>query len=354
MLLSQNHNRPRLQHRFGLEAARHFARLGVSRIIVAVRDVKKGEVARKSIQRTIQRRWRAADGATVVEVWQLELSSYASVKDFAARAEKELERLDVLCLNAGIATGTLRITEKDESTITTNLVSTFLLAFLLLTKLKSTAQQYHTQPVLTVVSSEAVRYFPPISPPLIISLRYPSPSNTQNSCIDEAQHAFATFPERSSPQIFATLSDPQKANMAERYFVSKLLAIFVVREMASRLTLSSPFTSPPKDIDRRELPITINTVNPGFCRSELAREAGWYLWLMGLLLARSSEVGSRTLIKGAEDENRSTHGKFMSECRVIEPSAFVRSEEGQRVQKRVWAELVEKLEKIVGGVTLNL
>jgi retinol dehydrogenase-12 len=127
--------------------------------------------------------------------------------------------------------------------------------------------------------------------------------------------------------------------MADRYFVSKLLEIFVVREMASRTGSSYP--------------VTINCLNPGFCKSELAREAGWYLYIHGLLLARSTEVGSRTILAAAE-AGPETHGKYMSESLVIEPSEFVRSEEGTRVQKKVWAELTAKLEKIVPGITANL
>jgi NAD(P)-dependent dehydrogenase (short-subunit alcohol dehydrogenase family) len=153
------------------------------------------------------------------------------------------------------------------------------------------------------------------------------------------QHNFVTFPERNEPHIFDVLSDQAKANMLERYFVSKLLQVFIVREMASR-------TGP-------SYPVVINCLNPGFCHSELAREAGWYLYIMGLLLARSTEVGSRTILAAAE-AGPETHGKYMSESLVIDPSEFVMSEEGARVQKQVWTELVAKLEAIVPGVTASI
>ncbi|PFH62482.1 hypothetical protein XA68_13384 [Ophiocordyceps unilateralis] len=285
----------------GLEAARHFGRLGAARIILAVRDVEKGEAAKKSIDRSLSR------VPSPVTVWKLDLSSYDSVLEFAARTERELDRIDVVCENAGIATGCFRITEKDESSITTNVVSTFLLAFLVLPKLKETAQRFNTRPRLVITGSEA--------------------------------HMFATFAERNEPEIFAALSDKTKANMLERYFVSKLIQLLVVREMAARAGASYP--------------VTINCTNPGFCHSELARESGWYLYIMGLLLARSTEVGSRTIVAAAE-AGPETHGKYMSESYVIEPSDFVTSEEGARVQTKIWSELVDKMEAIKPGVTGNL
>ena len=134
----------------GLEAARHFGRLGAARVILAVRDSKKGEAAKKSIDQTLKR------SPSPVTVWKLDLSSYASVQEFAARVDKELDRVDVVCENAGIATGIFHLTERDESTITTNVVSTFLLAFLLLPKLKETAERFCTRPTLTITSSEVV------------------------------------------------------------------------------------------------------------------------------------------------------------------------------------------------------
>ena len=51
----------------------------------------------------------------------------------------------------------------------------------------------------------------------------------------------AKFKERKAPagQLFATLNDKSKANMGDRYNVSKLLAIFVIKQMAALYPLSS-------------------------------------------------------------------------------------------------------------------
>ena len=160
----------------GLEAARHFTRLNADKVILAVRDLSKGEAAKRSIEESTGKKNR-------VEVWQLDLSSYDSAKEFAARIGT-LERLDAIVENAGIATYNYRTAEDNESTITINVVSTFLLALLVLPKLHETAQKYNVTPRLTIVSSEV--------------------------------HMFSSFKERKSPRIFEKLNDKETANMSDR------------------------------------------------------------------------------------------------------------------------------------------
>ncbi|KAA8652360.1 uncharacterized protein ATNIH1004_001264 [Aspergillus tanneri] len=78
-----------------LECARQLLDLGLSKLILAVRDESKGETARKelSICRSL------APGA--IEVWKVDLSSYNSIIKFAERAHS-LEYLDIAVLNAGV------------------------------------------------------------------------------------------------------------------------------------------------------------------------------------------------------------------------------------------------------------
>ena len=96
----------------------------------------------------------------------------------------------------------------------------------------------------------------------------------------------------------------------------------------------------------------VNCINPGWCKTELFRtHDGGLGGRIGLgLMGRSAEEGSRTLIHGALAD-ATTHGKYVSECRVKPESSFVRSERGVSVEKRVWAELVDILEGIRPGVT---
>lgn len=160
----------------GLEAARHFTRLGAAKVILAVRTMSRGETAKQSIESSTDRKG-------VVEVWQLDLGSYESVKQFAAKAEK-LDRLDVLLENAGIAKTEYSVMEDNESSITTNVVSTFLLGLLLLPKLRESGQKFNITPHLTITCSEV--------------------------------HAWSPFKERNSEKIFDTLNAKETADMGDR------------------------------------------------------------------------------------------------------------------------------------------
>lgn len=162
----------------GFEAARHFVRLGAAKVILAVRDQQKGEAAKRSIEEVEKRQ-------KVVEVWSLDLCSYESVSQFAEQVQKTLPRVDILLENAGVAKYTYTMVEDDETSITVNVVSTFLLALLLLPKLRETAARYNVTPHLTITTSNV--------------------------------HFFTQFPEKSSPDIFKTLADRDTANMADRY-----------------------------------------------------------------------------------------------------------------------------------------
>lgn len=80
----------------GREAARHIARLGASKLILAVRNLEAGDKAKKDIETSTRIK------SDIIEVWKLDLASYDSVKAFAARAA-ELPQIDVLLENAGVA-----------------------------------------------------------------------------------------------------------------------------------------------------------------------------------------------------------------------------------------------------------
>lgn len=260
----------------GLQAALHVVRLGAEKVILAVRNLEKGENAKRTIEESTGK-------SGVVEVWKLDLTSYKSVKQFAEKAEG-LKRLDVLLENAGMMNLVWSMAEDDELSVTTNVVSTFLLGLLLLPKLQETATKFKVRPRLVIVTSDL--------------------------------HFMNKLEERKAPNIFDKLREKETANMSDRYAATKLMEIFIVRELAGR-------------IDRSEKPkVVINCLTPGFCHSDFDRELhGTRLRLMKVmrfLLARSTEVGSRTLVAAAGAGEQS-HGQYMADSRVsrfVPPTSF--------------------------------
>ncbi|CCC11842.1 hypothetical protein SMACR_05056 [Sordaria macrospora] len=311
----------------GLEAARHFVRLGCSRMILAVRNLEKGNQAKASIEHSTG----CSEG--IISVWELDLCSYSSVQSFASRVSAELERVDILLLNAGVCAlkGPWRIVEEDEEAITVNVVTTFLLAFLLFPKLRETARLFPDTvspgPTMTVVTSLA--------------------------------HTYTDFRlSRTAPegQLFKSLSSPDRPEAmfddhTDQYFISKLLQIFLVRAMAAECPVE-------------KTGVTINCVQPGFVKSGLfkfeSHVHGLFAVAFGMamngLVARSTECGSRTLMHAASQGGKEsgTHGGYLSDCMMDEPGEFVTGEEGRVVQERVWRELRGKVEGVCPGVLKGL
>lgn len=80
---------------------------------------------------------------------------------------------------------------------------------------------------------------------------------------------------------------------------------------------------------------------------------GYTMAVAKKLMARTTEAGGGILVHSAAAGNES-HGQYMTECEVKQPSPFVRSEEGAVTQGRVHKELMAILEKIQPGVTGNI
>jgi retinol dehydrogenase-12 len=129
----------------GLEAARHFARLNAAKVILACRSISKGQEAARSIAATVNR--------DVCEAWELDLADFESVKAFAKKAES-LDRLDIVCENAGVSLLNYSESAGTETTIAVNVIGTFLLTLLLLPILRTSAKRTGVTPRLVVTASE--------------------------------------------------------------------------------------------------------------------------------------------------------------------------------------------------------
>jgi retinol dehydrogenase 12 len=256
----------------GLEAARHITRLGAQRVVLAVRSTEKGEGAKTSIEQSTGR-------AGVVEVWPLDLSSYDSVIKFAQRVNKDLGRLDCLISNAGVVVSSYSKAEDNELSVTVNVVSTFMLAVLLLPVIRKTATACSVQPRMSFLVSDL--------------------------------YVFTTLSEREAPNIFERVNSKTNSSaIRTRYIITKMMDVLLAREFSERVGSSKGSSK-----------IIVNYVNPGFCQSDLGRNqhgvAGKIDATLRKLLARRTEVGSRTLVHGAAGTEE-TSGQYLNDCRVAQ------------------------------------
>lgn len=282
----------------GLEAARHVVRLGAAKVILGVRNVTAGNAAKEDIEASTRR-------LGVCEVWEVDLASYSSTLAFGDRLV-QLPRLDAAILNAALLTRNYEKAEDYERTITVNVINTLLLGLLILPRLKATGKEFpSSQPRLSFVVSEV--------------------------------HAWVEFSEwKDTDKPMQLVSDPEKAKMSERYPLSKLLEVLLVQELAARTRGSD---------------VIITMVNPGLCHSALGRESGWLLAVMKFVLARSTEVGSRTLVAGISTGIEG-HGSYMTDAAVENTalSPFVRSDDSRFAREKLWKELSAILEPIRPGI----
>ncbi|GAD92895.1 short chain dehydrogenase/reductase family oxidoreductase, putative [Paecilomyces variotii No. 5] len=286
----------------GYEAAKHLVALGAARVIMAVRNVGAGETAKAEIERDTGK-------INVAEVWTLDLASYDSVKAFAKRAITDLDRIDALIENAAVGISQRMMAEGHLLPLTVNVFSTFLLAVLLLPKMRQTAKSFGILPHLTIVSSGV-------------------------------GFDFKAAWDKIKDDPVAKL-DAEEVELMATYGLSKLMEIFAIRYFATLIPLSRSG-------------VVLNTVSPGLCKTDLARNATpafrEQLQALHAQYGRTAEDGSRTLLHAAI-AGKESHGCYLSSCEIAESKvpSWISDEEGKKSQKYVWELIATELESIEPG-----
>ncbi|CAH1263546.1 RDH12 [Branchiostoma lanceolatum] len=271
----------------GKETARDLARRG-ARVILACRDVTKAEAAAEDIRKTT--------GNGNVVVLKLDLSSLASVREFAAGINEREDRLDILINNAGIMMCPQWKTKDGfEMQFGTNHLGHFLLTNLLLDLLKKSGPGSR----VVTVSSTGHRW------------------------------GEIHFDDINLEKGY----EPMKA-----YGQSKLANILFIRELAKRLEGTG---------------VTCYAVHPGGVRSDLSRympeaHGRWLALVQPIVqlamyvIGKSPEQGAQTSLHCALQEGlESKSGLYFSDCAPIDPSPAGQDDE---VAKRLW----EVSEEMVG------
>ncbi|KAF7291684.1 hypothetical protein HMN09_01259700 [Mycena chlorophos] len=289
----------------GFDASVHFARMNPGKLILACRSRAKGEAALNELRKTT--------GCKTAELWIVDLADFSSVSAFADRFEREGGgRLDILLANAATVLTKYEPTKDGwETCLQVNCLSMPLLALLLLPHMVKTATEYGVVPRIVMVASEV--------------------------------HYWATIEKRvvNGSNILETLGSKQYCTpkaMDSRYFLTKLLNIMFVRALDAHLPASPP--------------IVVNAVNPGYCATTIRDGFSGFTGIMDSLMTRMiaipSEVGSRQLVwasVGQAEAPEKLRGEYITLEKVEEVSDYILSDEGQKVQARVWDELISILGK---------
>lgn len=87
------------------------------------------------------------------------------------------------------------------------------------------------------------------------------------------------------------------------------------------------------------------------CDSELHREVQSRAAIAIMKkVARTTEVGARTLVHGASAGPES-HGQYLPDCKITPLAGLTKGKAGAELQNRFWLELKQKLEAIQPGIT---
>ncbi|RSH82780.1 uncharacterized protein EHS24_007775 [Apiotrichum porosum] len=289
----------------GWEAGHQLAAMKPKRLILACRDMKTGAAALESVLSKYP--------GTNATVWNLDLASFENIKEFAARANKELDVVDVAVLNAamnpGFADAPMKTTvDGHEVTQQVNILSTILLSLLLQPLLAKSVD-----PTLVITSSEVHMF-------------------CGHQLIANAVHTHSS--------ILAAYDDKSRFVCGDRYFESKLLLQLVIRQLIG------------------DLPdIKIVAVNPGMCRSNLGREMTSIGMRIGIIinnytLSRSAWNGAVNVTKAIEATESQ---EYWSDCApAASSSVFLGSATGHAASKQYYHEVMAVLDKVSPGCTAPL
>lgn len=264
----------------GFEAALKFVSLGAKTVILACRTPSKGEDARSEIEA------RTGCAKDVIRVMQLDMGSYASIREFVTRLRELTGRgggLDVALLNAGVVQFEYQVSDEGwEQTLQVNVLGTTYLGILLLPLLNepsSTSATIASTRNLAFVSSGNYRSAE-LSPQAVSS------PNLLQYCNKKQ-----TFP---GPEL--------------QYNLSKLFLMYAANELAATVEYGG------EKNENTSSRLIVNSVNPGATATNLTRNiTGIILRIVAYvylnLLARTAEQGSRSLVSACALGTES-HGGF--------------------------------------------
>jgi NAD(P)-dependent dehydrogenase (short-subunit alcohol dehydrogenase family) len=285
----------------GVEAVFKFARLGATKVIIAARDVKKGESTKSALEARLGRRGQ-------LQVWELDMMSYDSVEAFANRANEELDHLDIAVLNAG--TRRVHFVQSKygwEEDIQVNTLSTILLAILLLPKLKKSKQQSSKIPILEFVNSGL----------------------HQNAIVP---------PEVRQTNVLDHYNKKENHKEGSQYSFSKVFLMYATKKLADEISSGD---------------VIITSICPGWVNTDLGRDhffPGIHIlaFFFIFLFMRSPAVAANMVLSGTT-QGESLHGRFWRHDKIQPNGPSLTGPDMKELSAKMWVEIVDALEKDVPG-----
>lgn len=252
----------------GYEAALQLLDLKLSKLILAVRSLERGEAAAAKL--------RKLHPNAIVEVWQLDMCSYPSVLAFASRVDSQLSRIDIALLNAGgmRLEFTLNKSTGHEWTMQVNYLSTMLLALLLLPILKAKGKTDGSPARLTIVSA--------------------------------ALTLAAKFPNKNAIPLLTSFDDPKNFDQQETYNSSKLLAHMFLWKLVDYVSADD---------------VIVNLADPAWCKgTELTRDIKGARMKLAFkafgMLGRTPEVGASCFVDAIVNHGKESQGCFLMSWKI--------------------------------------
>lgn len=259
----------------GFEAAVKYVALGAEKLILAVRSTAKGEEAKRRI---LERTGRTS-GEVDITILTVELSNYASVQEFVRSLGQETRYLDVALLNAGLGNPKFEQSPAGwEMAVQVNVLSTALMAVLLLPLLRSTAAARGRAVHLTFVNSHG------------------------HNMVQKEWYASA------GGSLLRAANNREKWDATRSYSMVKLMGIAVMQAVARGVA-----NSPASSMSPKQPEVIVNAVCPSLCKTDLGRNFGTMSHITGFFFqaafARTAEEGARSLVS-ATTLGPESHGRF--------------------------------------------
>ena len=304
----------------GFYACEQLLSLGLSHLILAVRDTTKGETAKAALLSSLK--VENAGQQPLIEVWKLDMTLYDSILEFSNRVRNTAGlRLDFVILNAGILRVAFEEVHGNEITILTNWLGTALLATTLRPILQAQYDEARSSgtelfsthpPVLCIVGSDVAQL---------------APFKEKN--IAAKEHT----------SVLEQLNNKKNFDRVDRYFTSKLLQLLFFREFCDR-------------VDRIGNEVVVNLVTPGLCygtdlHRSLDGRLGTQFGFVKRILGRSSPKGARTLVHAAVAAGKGSHGKYLMDQRIAPFPDYAETQEGKEMSKQLWREMEEEFAQVI-------